>query len=230
MPVLMYHSVAAGDAGALARWRVAPDAFEEQLRLLRRHGCYALSVEALGWYHARGEAVPGRPVVITFDDGFRDLVETAWPILYRNAMIADVFVVTDRVGAQSDWDRRLGEPQLLLDWSGLATLHAQGLGVHSHLASHRHVDSLTTRELLNEAVASRETIARRLSGEVRALAPPYGGSDERAVRLFDAAGYHLGFTTENGMASLDDHSLRLPRIEIHGDMTIAQFAEAVGLA
>lgn len=230
IPILMYHMI--GDEGpeTLARYRTTAAAFEEQLRLLRRHGFYAITSPEFDWYRVRSQAIPGRAVMLTFDDGYRDFYEVAWPILYRNDFRADVFVVTGKVGGVSDWDIRYGAAKPLMDWGQIAELHQRGVAFGSHLVSHRHVDSLSTEMLADEAIRSRLTIERRVGWEARAIASPSGGIDERAIRIFHEAGYTLCYSTREGVATIDEHSLNLPRIEVYGGMHIDDFAAAVGLS
>ncbi len=81
VPILMYHSIAETGPPELGRFRVSPGMFREHLRLLRRHGYHSMTLGA--WVRAieSGEKLPGRPVVITFDDGYRDFITEAAPLL-----------------------------------------------------------------------------------------------------------------------------------------------------
>jgi len=214
VPTLMYHMVAPKGPPALDRYRVHPDQLEGHLRALRRHGFYGITSAEFDWYRLEDKALPGRPILLTFDDGYLDFFTHAWPVLYRNDFRAEVFIVTGKVGGASDWDRHLGEPQRLMDWSQIAELNANGIRFGSHLVSHRYADAMTTPELFEEALQARLEIERRIGCEVRSLAPPSGGIDERSIRIFNVAGYHCCFTTRDGIAKLDDHALNLPRIEM----------------
>jgi peptidoglycan/xylan/chitin deacetylase (PgdA/CDA1 family) len=226
----MYHIIADKSPEQLDRWRTSPVVFEEQMRLLRRHGFYAITSAQYDWYRVQGEALPGRPVIITFDDGYRDFAETAWPILYRNDFTAEVFVVLDKIGGTSDWDRRFGPPLPLMNWDEIGRLSAQGVAFGSHLATHRYADSLSSADLLDEALRSRLVLGKRLGSEICSMAAPSGGLDERAIRIFHDAGYSICYSTRWGTAALEQHSLNLPRIEVYGGMPLDQFASAVGIS
>ncbi|PZR83100.1 MAG: hypothetical protein DI537_35435 [Stutzerimonas stutzeri] len=230
LPILMYHMVGDEGPAMLSRYRIGVASFRQQIEFLRRHGFYAVTSSKLDWYRQRGEALPGRPVMLTFDDGYRDFYENAWPVLDANGFAADVFIVTGKVGGASDWDRRFGAPQPLMTWDQIAELAGRGVEFGSHLVTHQHVDSLPTAALFDEALRSRLTIERKLGTRVSAIAAPSGGLDERAIRIFDAAGYHLCYSTRVGIASIDQHSLDLPRLEIGGDMALDEFARSLGLS
>ncbi len=227
VPILMYHRIAEDGPPDLARFRVPPAHFEAQLRLLRRHGYYPISSAKLGWFIAAGHPLPGRPVLITFDDGYRDFRDAAWPILRANDFTAEVFVPTDLVGANADWDAGYGPPAPLLSWEDAAVLAKEGVVFGSHLA--RHLDGLTlsTAALTEELARSRAALEARLGREVRAYAAPYGALDERFARLAARCGYHVGFSTRPAHARLADPPLMLPRIEVRGQWDLDAFADAL---
>jgi peptidoglycan/xylan/chitin deacetylase (PgdA/CDA1 family) len=229
IPILMYHKVTDEGPAEMARDRLSIARFKEQIAFLRAKDFYAVTSPRLALHHQRGEALPGRPVMLTFDGGYRDFHENAWPILDTNGFQADVFIVTGKVGGTSDWDCRFGAPQRLMTWNEIAQLAGKGIAFGSHLVTHKHVDALSTSDLFDEALRSRRTLEKKLRMDIRAIAAPFGGLDERSIRIFDAAGYHLCYSTRAGMANLEQNALDLPRIVVTGDMSLDAFAYAVGL-
>ena len=77
IPVLMYHGVCDDGPKALARYRVAPAEFESQMRWLRSNGFHAIASEQLEWFIVNHHPFVGRPVLITFDDGFQNFADHA---------------------------------------------------------------------------------------------------------------------------------------------------------
>lgn len=229
LPVLCYHRVADDGPKALADYRVTPKEFEAQMRLLRRHGYHALSSHELADHIAAGRPFRGRPVLITFDDGYQDFADNAWPILQRNDFTAEVFIVTDKVGGVSDWDAEYGPTAPLMDWPTIQALHAQGCRFGSHLATHRSADLLRPDELLREAARSKATLEARLGQPIDTLAAPFGVYDDRLNYVLDLCGYKIAYTTHDLMGSLFADPMALPRVEVVGGMAIEDFAEAVGL-
>ena len=230
VPILMYYRIAEDGPAGLANFRVPPAQFEKQLRLLRRHGYHPIGSAELRWFIGARHPLPGRPVLITFDDGYMDFREAAWPLLRANDFTAEVFVPTDVVGATADWDAGYGPPARLLGWKDIAALAEEGVVFGSHLA--RHLDGLTlsTAVLAEELTRSRAILEARLGREVRAYAAPYGALDERFARLAARCGYHIGFSTHTAQARLADPPLMLPRIEVHGDWDLDAFAAALEIA
>jgi SAM-dependent methyltransferase len=102
--ILMYHSVADDGPPELGPYRISPQAFRYQMLYPRHHGYYSVTIEDWGACIAAHRPLPGRPVILTFDDGYKDFIENAWPILERADFKATVFVVTELVGRVADWD------------------------------------------------------------------------------------------------------------------------------
>jgi peptidoglycan/xylan/chitin deacetylase (PgdA/CDA1 family) len=224
VPVLMYHRIAEDGPTGLARFRVTSAMFEEQMKLLRRRGYHPISSQELQWFIRNHHPIPGRPVLITFDDGYCDFATTAWPILEANNFTAEVFVCTDAIGGTSDWDAAYGPPAPLMDWPEIAALSRAGVRFGSHLTRHVAAETLSTRDLAQELARSRAMLSERLGTDVTSVAAPYGRLDERFTWLAAAFGYTAGFSTKPGRAPLGHWPLWLPRIEVRGDWSLAQFA------
>jgi peptidoglycan/xylan/chitin deacetylase (PgdA/CDA1 family) len=223
IPVLAYHRIADEGPPDLSRYRVTVEAFGAQLSWLRRNGYHAIVAEELACFLQHRHAFVGRPVMITFDDGYQDFADAAWPLLRRHDFRADVFVVTDLVGGGAAWDRPFGEPAPLMNANTIATLAGQGTRFGSHLASHRGADALSTRELAQELLRSQQAIARWTGLAPCALAAPYGLTDQRLQRLAAECGYRIGFSTASAAVARSDDPMHLPRIEVRGDMGLEEF-------
>ncbi|MGY4607002.1 glycosyltransferase involved in cell wall biosynthesis/peptidoglycan/xylan/chitin deacetylase (PgdA/CDA1 family) [Bradyrhizobium sp. USDA 4474] len=223
LPILMYHRISDDGPTELSRFRVRPDVFREQILWLRRNGYHAITSEQLAWFVNNKHPFVGRPVLITFDDGYRDFAERAWPVLRASDFTAEVFVVTEKVGRTADWDREFGPGASLLSEVDIVELAAEGVGFGSHLATHPRNDGLSTRELADELLRSRLQLERWLSRPVTSLAPPFGLMDDRLRVLAAECGYKTIFNTSNQVASLSDDLLDLPRLEVRGDLTAEEF-------
>jgi peptidoglycan/xylan/chitin deacetylase (PgdA/CDA1 family)/predicted TPR repeat methyltransferase len=225
IPILMYHSVADQGPANLARYRVSVSRFEAQMRWLRSQGYHALNSEELLWHFRTGHPFAGRPLMLTFDDGFRNFHDHAWPILLECDFSAENFIVTDLVGGSAAWDGADGRQQPLMDWDEIKALSRSGARFGSHLATHRYADGLSSRELVEEAVRSRAALEDCLQSDVISLAAPFGSLDERFMRIAGASGYKLCFSTRPGVARIGDSPMNLPRIEVRGDWDVETFAQ-----
>jgi len=224
VPILMYHSVADDGPAELQPYRVSPRAFTEQLRYLRRHGYYSVTLEEWASCIAEKRPLRGRPIILTFDDGYRDFIENAWPALQRADFTATVFVVTDKIGGTADWDKVASQPLKLMDWDDLKTLSANGISIASHSASHKDLTAISAGTVRSEGERSRSALQEALGNEVNAIAFPWGRGDRPVQDVLAACGYAIGLTTWGGPSTLADDLLNLPRIEICHDDGIDEFA------
>ena len=227
LPILLYHRIAEDGPPALARYRTSPTALAEQMHWLRRQGYHSVSSSDVADHLASGRPFAGRPVLISFDDGYRDFHDVAWPILLAHDFCAEVFVVTDLVGDTARWDAVYGLPAPLMDWAQIQDLATQGVRFGSHMASHSHMSELSSRQIVHEAARSRAALERALGQECLSIAAPFGEASPRFVELAGKVGFRAGFTIEPGVAHLTSEPLRLPRLEVMGGMSLDAFVAAV---
>ena len=223
VPALMYHRVAPTGAKNTARYRVAPEAFEEQLASLREAGYQSVGVDELTQAIVTRRPLPGRRVLLTFDDAYIDFAEYAWPLLRRYGFGAILFVVSGLTGRTNEWDRRYGEELPLLGWDALRELRADGVTIGAHSVSHPPLTGLSPRAVAYEAAESRRAIQHELGTPVQAFAYPYGDRDEAVERIVGSCGITLGFTTRSYPMHINDAPLSLPRIEVQGNDNLETF-------
>ena len=161
----------------------------------------------------------GDEIVVTFDDGFRNQLDNAAPILREKGFSACFFLVTSFLGADAEATRRFTRDRLHLPlpvepmgWDGAERLLELGHEVGSHTRSHPELPELDDDDLAHELGSSREEIARRL-GDVRHFSVPYGDSSRFSDRVAAAArdaGYDSCSTAIRGVntSALDVYALR----------------------
>jgi peptidoglycan/xylan/chitin deacetylase (PgdA/CDA1 family)/SAM-dependent methyltransferase len=227
VPILCYHSIAEDGPPEMARYRTSPAAFREQLRYLRREGFHSISLEEWAASIAERRMLPGRPVVITFDDGYRDFAGNAWPLLQRADFTATVFVVTNKVGGVADWDKITGEPLPLMGWDELRQLQAEGVTIASHMASHKDLLTLTDEEIIEDGKEARRALRDMLGMDVGSIAFPFGRNDARVNQAVARSGYSIAVGTFGGMSTLLHDPIDLPRVEIFAEDDIESFARKI---
>ncbi len=223
VPVLMYHRVSDEGPAALARYRVSREQFKAQIRWLRANGFHGVGAEQILRKIDEKQPFTGRPVMISFDDGFQDFADNAWPILLAHDFTAEVFVVTDRVGKTAIWDAAKAEPGRMMDGATIARLAAEGALFGSHMATHAPLDGLGAEALLKELAGSRAMLAQWLGRPPVSFAAPYWIQDSRLPWAATQCGYRIGFNTGGGAARLDMNRLALPRLEVRGDRPLEAF-------
>jgi len=213
-PILCYHKV--DTRFELGFTQLEPRVFRRQMEALARLGYRSLGSGELLERFARPPASNGdaRTVVISFDDGYASLARHAFPVLADLGLRAMVFVITDYVGRENDWDVQYGWRHFAhLDWDELGFWRDKGIEVHSHGATHARLTWLGDAEAAEELGRSREAIARRLGCVPDAVSYPYGSADARVRRLAAQAGYTLGLA---GPSERGADPLALPRRPVYG--------------
>jgi peptidoglycan/xylan/chitin deacetylase (PgdA/CDA1 family) len=228
LPILVYHRIANFGPVGLREYRLPVEAFEAQMSYLRQQGYYSVDLFEWSLRKLTGKPASGWPILITFDDGYRDFIDFAWPILHSHGLSAMVFVVTHKVGSFSDWDLSFGDPAPLLDWAQIRQLRCEGVRFGTHTATHQRLSDIPIEDVIKEATQSRILLQQRLAEDVHAIAYPWGASDARIRTELSRCGYKLGLTTKPGIATLNDDLMALPRIEIFGSDSLSVFAQKLG--
>lgn len=223
IPVLAYHRIADDGPLALARYRVGAEAFDAQLSWLRSNGYHAIVADELAYSLEHQQPFVGRPVMITFEHSYQDFAETAWPLLQRHDMRAEIFVVTDVVGGRAEREHQPAP----MDAQTMAALAAEGARFGVLWAKRCGAEGLTTRALAEALLHARHRLAQWTATEPCALAVPVGRADQRLQGLAAACGYRISFNTASAAVSLADDPMGLPRIEVRGDMALEEFVRVL---
>jgi peptidoglycan/xylan/chitin deacetylase (PgdA/CDA1 family) len=201
---------------------VTPDRLESQVSLLAKRGYGGVTLS---------ETDSGMPtekrVAFTFDDGYRSVLELAFPILDRFGFRATIFAATDYVGAEKavDWSRSIcrwhgtrHEAELIpLSWAELRQLSAAGWEIASHTCSHPNLSLLSDDRLEHELNESRVRIEHELRVPCVSFCYPFGILDDRVIAAVQSAGYRHACTSERW----PDGPLTLPRIRVdHEDSAL----------
>ncbi len=210
--VLMYHSV--GRSGW--EFSVSPEVFEKQINYLRRNNYKFLTAKDLDEIISGKDGSVKKGVLITFDDGYRDFMTEAAPILNKYGIPAILFVHTDR---SSD---RLGNDLPLLTWPEIRSLGGSvETGSHSH--SHPDLKALSREELNQELDQAEETFVRELGYKPELLSYPGGRFSFGIADNLRQRGYKLAFTINPGLIRKKNDPLVLPRFGISVDTSFIEF-------
>jgi len=225
VPVLMYHEVSPSPHPAFRRYTVTVRAFTRQMRWLAALGYGTIDLDTLVRARQGRGALPRRPVVITFDDGFQGCADHAVPVLRAHGFTAAFYLVTGLVGASSRWLRaELGMELPLMDWGTIRALAAEGFQCGAHSVTHPRLPGLDPSRRRAELVDARKRLEDELERPVLHLAYPYGAYDA-AVRAATAeAGYVTACSTRAGLSGADDDLLALRRVTVYGDDSLLDFA------
>jgi peptidoglycan/xylan/chitin deacetylase (PgdA/CDA1 family) len=186
--ILMYHSITRSirDPNELC---TSPERFEAQMLYLDRRNLRGVSIRELRRAMSAG-AAKGL-IGITFDDGYKDLLYTALPVLERLGFSATVFAVGGMLGRENDWEH-VYEPRPRMKLLGVEELReasGRGIEVGSHSMTHARLSGLEPESLGREVEGSRQVLGELLGTAVEGFCYPYGSLDGVAVRAVRCAGY-----------------------------------------
>lgn len=219
--ILAYHAIAdLSDDPVLAEYGVPPRLFAAQLDALVGAGWSFVDLDTALAALAGEGSLPRRALLLSFDDAYADLLESACPIMAERGLPGVVFVVAGQLGGTNEWDNRKRATTLdLLDAGGLRAVAAQGIEVGSHTTTHRPLTKVPEAELGEEIVGAADRLEQAGLARPRVFSYPYGEWSPPIAEAARAAGYEASFTVEPGVVTgkADPHAL--PRVEVHAGDT-----------
>lgn len=225
LPLLLYHSVDRTCSPDYREWCVTPELFHEHLAMVQEMGFTCLTVSALRDAVA-AQALPPRPLAITFDDGRADFVEHAVPALAARGLPATIYLVSGRLGGTSDWLPMAAERSApMMTWSDAASLAGLGIECGGHSVTHPQLDLLAVERARDEIATSRAQLEQGLGIPVRSFAYPHG-FHSRAVRdLVVEAGFDSACAVRDGWSHAAEDPFRVSRLVVRGGTSATQLWE-----
>lgn len=230
LPVLMYHKIGDYPPGSHLKklWVTAED-FRRQLAYLKEHDYTAITPS--DWRDAEKglKTLPEKPVMITFDDGYMNNHEIAYPLLREFGMKGCVFLVYETMDKHNAWHDPASEPWLkMLTWTQVREMQDSGvIEFGSHTMRHRNLAQIPLDEVRWELVESKKRLEDTLGREMVAFAYPYGaGAYKPEVRAAAReAGYRFDFSIKQGISRLpwDREREAVRRLLIRGDESMYDF-------
>jgi peptidoglycan/xylan/chitin deacetylase (PgdA/CDA1 family) len=219
VPILMYHVIAAPPPGApFPGLYVEPAQFAEQMQALKSAGWHAVTLDQLEAYWRRGVALgAGKPIVLSFDNGYQSQYTQALPVLRRLGWVGDENIqLTGLPPSQGG----LGEQEI-------RGLLAAGWELDTQGISHASLITLDPEELHEQVAVARETLQRRYHVPVNWFCYPSGLYDPTVEAAVKAAGYTGSTTVVPGWAHPDEDPYRLHRLRVLGGTSAEQLLSLV---
>ncbi len=222
-PVLMYHKVSPEHADDLT---VTVSQLEAHLQYLHTNGYQVLPLQRLLTLVSGGEALPARSVFLTFDDGYLNNLQYAYPVLEKYQAHATIFLPTHYIGKTSSWDQQAED---LLNISQLQSLNPAlvSFGLHSHV--HRSYQAMTIEEITSDLQQNISYLTENGIPFVQAFAYPYGKRPKNKAILklmkdqMKSAGIVAAFRIGNRLNRSISDAYELQRLDIRGTDTPEDF-------
>lgn len=207
--ILMYHAIGRGTGPTF----VDPATFKMQMELIVESGAAVVSLDEIVAWRAGAKTFPGRAIALTFDDGFADFADTAYPIIAANAFPAAVFLPTERIGSVADWPGASRPHRPLLSWTAVRALAEVGIDFGGHGATHCPLVDVHPIRLQNEIEGVRKRIEDETGRSALHFAPPFGRAD-LAAKAMIARTFASSCGTRLAPLDLRCDLHDLPRIEM----------------
>lgn len=210
IPILMYHSIGINRRNNLL---VAPAKFNSQIKHLHKAGYQTICFQTLENYWKSGKPLPAKPILLTFDDGYKDNYTIAYPILKKYKFKATIFVITNFV----DDANHLSQKQIKeMISSGL-------IDIGAHTKTHPDLTTVPSKKVYQEIFGSKQILTKYTGKPIIAFAYPIGRYNYEVVKATGAARYKFAVTTKPGYANAKQGWLTLNRVRINGDLSLAGF-------
>ena len=217
VPILMYHDVSdipERSSHPYFQTNTDPATFRMHMEWLADNGYRAIPLRKIEEELLRPVGGSGKPVIITFDDGFRNFSVNVFPVLKRFGFTATVFLVTAHIG------RRFKDKECL-DWGEVRELQAEGIEFGSHTVSHPSLHGMTWESIRKEIGDSKAAIEDATEKSVQLFSFPYAfpqedrGFVDQLRSTLRKCGYVLGVTSRIGRATGGVDSMFLNRIPVN---------------
>jgi peptidoglycan/xylan/chitin deacetylase (PgdA/CDA1 family) len=199
IPILVYHHVVPGGGSPVLY--VTPSGFEQQLRYLQSNGYQSISFADLANCLEYGASLPERPVILSFDDGWENQYQYAFPLLQKYGFTGTFYVVSGYIDHQN-----------FMTTEQLKAMMAAGMAIGGHSHTHPALAGIGSGRLKDEVTGSKAWLEDRLGTVIDTFAYPYGSYSSATVAAVKAAGYRTARTVDDGTRAALDNIATLPAV------------------
>lgn len=210
VPILIYHSISPHNINQSAiqkYYDVAPESFEKQLQYLRDNGYTVLGLDFLADALTQTITLPQKSVVLTFDDGWENQFQRAYPLLKKYNYTATFFIFTHSIDSES-----------FLTWDQIRTMDDGGMTIGGHTRTHPYLPGITDPVILRrEIIGGKSVLENRIGHAIDLFAYPYGHYTDQIIEIVKEAGYKAARSAYKGVYHTSDDLYKLRGIEATDD-------------
>lgn len=217
VPILMYHYISVPPADAdiyRTDLSVTPENFREQMAYLAENGYTPIDLYQLSAAITAHIDLPEKPFILTFDDGYLDNYENAFPILQEFGFTGTFFVITDLADQGAEG---------YANWEQLEEMAAAGMRIETHTKSHPDLSTMSRDAVIFQVLGSQETIAAHIGYTPRYLCYPGGSYNEETLQILEELDFWGATTTQGGEWHGFTNRYEWDRQRMRFDTTMDQF-------
>jgi peptidoglycan/xylan/chitin deacetylase (PgdA/CDA1 family) len=219
VPILMYHYVSdlPPDADRYRRdLTVSPANFRAQLQYLADAGYHPITLTDIYYHFTQGLPLPDKPIVLTFDDGYRDAYDVVFPMLLDYGFPGTFFVLATPAHYESvDY----------LTWEQMKEMSDAGMAIEGHGRDHVDLRGRTYDYLVYQTLGIQEAIYYHTGRLPRFFCYPAGQYDASVVAVLESEGYWGAVTTNWGREHTREGLYEMARLRIRGSDTLDSFID-----
>jgi len=205
IPVLLYHSISNDNS----RMSLKVNVFENQIKYLKNNGYTSINFDEID-HSAK------KQIIITFDDGYKDILVNALPILKKYDFKATCFFVTNLIGQDNSWDinKKNFSKKETMNFNDINNWISSGMHIGSHSHNHLDLTKISEQNLLNELEFSKKILEDKFNTANDIFCYPYGKVNQNVYALTKKI-YNKAVTTNRSRYDLKKHNSHLiPRIDM----------------
>ncbi|MDO8742618.1 MAG: polysaccharide deacetylase family protein [bacterium] len=182
LPILVYHIVRPSypdDSASVRAIALTPETFDAQMTYLKESGYHVVTFTDLEYYYKNKKPLSRNPIILSFDDGWKDQFQYAFPILKKHGYTATFFVFTNSIDHKS-----------FFSLAQLKEMLAAGMIIGSHSRTHPYLTQITNQDALWREISGSKKILEDLLGvRIHEFAYPFGAYNDTIVAMAKKAGY-----------------------------------------
>ena len=205
IPVLLYHSISDDNSMMSLKLNI----FENQIKYLKKNGYTSINFDEI-------DQNKKKQIIITFDDGYKDVFVNALPILKKYEFKATCFFVTNLIGQDNSWDikNKNFSKKEIMNFNDINQWISSGMYIGSHSHNHLDLTKISEKNLLNELEFSKKILEDKFNNTNDIFCYPYGKVNQNVYALTKKI-YNKAVTTNRSRYDLYKHNSHLiPRIDM----------------
>jgi peptidoglycan/xylan/chitin deacetylase (PgdA/CDA1 family) len=208
IPIFMYHYIReySNPKDPVGKnLSVSPKKFEEHLAWLKDNGYQTVFPD----FFKDPQPVSFKPVILTFDDGYQDAYDAAFPILQKYQLAGMFYLIVDKIGTPG-----------YLTWDEIVRMQKAGMAFGSHTLTHPDLRNLAEANLAREIEESKEILGQKIGREITDFCYPSGKYDGATVKELQKDNYQTAVTTDSGISNVKEDPFLLKRLRITENTSI----------
>lgn len=217
VPILMYHHIDEIGAESVNReFYIHPDDFHDQIRFLSENDFQTINLSDLHAALTTGKELPANPIILTFDDGYQDQFDHAFPILEEFGFSGTFFIIPDFVEEQLNG---------YMTWENVEEMFNAGMQIELH--GDEALTEMSSEEMQQRILETQAMIAANLNDTPQFYAYPFGQYDQVTIQLLNDLGFLGALTTNSDLYHTPEYLFEIPRLFVAPTMNLSNFEELI---